>query len=74
MESNRAMLIKRAVIESGDWGAILHEEIARLTDELTAKEAAVTVLIGEKEKLEADLSVEREHRERLSYMMAEAGK
>jgi len=44
---SRATLIKRAVIEAGDWGAILHAEISRLTDELTRKEAVVTVLMEE---------------------------
>ena len=43
----RAMLIKKAVLESGENGRILHTEIARLTDELTAKEAANKVLIGD---------------------------
>ena len=75
----RAMLIKAALQEIADAGAgeaglTLHTEISRLTDELTKKEAAITVLMGENEKLKSDLRVEKEHRERLSYMMAEARK
>jgi len=55
-DAPRHMLIRRAVIEAGEWGTILHGEIARLTDELTAKEAAVVVLMAENKKLEAALN------------------
>ena len=50
----RVMEIKRAVADAGEAGQVLHTEIARLTDELTAKE--MELVLTQQQLIEAQAS------------------